>query len=313
MSQIFDIQFLSETLSANYATMAFVMVLLYDYALTFEEEVEFIWQQKMNLGNILFILLSDIWFVFTLPLSHAGDQNRYIPMIDLVIILNSYTNRGVQQDKFCLPWFHIDVWIRVLCSWVINMLLLLRTWAIWGRSRAVLICLSVLLVVCMLAASGLSLYASLTGAEIPSLNSIRPCLYAIPNTNVLYATLVSCIVFDSTVLILTLVKIVPAWQPGGVTPLITQLLKDGIQYFVMIFLIAIANIIVIHVAPPALAATLSILYTLAASILGCRLILNLHGSILRSTYNEEDTTIELNTLVFNNCPNSQTIAMHEYQ
>jgi len=271
------------------------MVLLYDYVLTFGEEAEFIWQQKMNFGNILFIL------------------NRYMPMIDLVITLNSYTNRGVQQDKFCLLWFNIEVWIRLLCSWVINVLLLLRTWAIWGRSRTMLICLSILLVVCMLAASGLSLYSSLTVAEIPSLNSIRPCLYTIPNTNVLYATLVSCIVFDCTVLILTLVKIVPAWQPGGVTPLITQLLKDGIQYFVMIFLIAIANIIMIHIAPTALATTLSILYIVAASTLGCRMILNLRGLSLRPGYNEDDTTIDLNTLVFNNHPNRQTVAMHEYR
>jgi len=194
----------------------------------------------------------------------------------------------------------------------LSVLLLLRTWAIWGRSRTMLICLGVLLVVCMLSVSGLSLYCLLTGTEIPSLNSIRPCLYTIPNTNIFYTFLVGCVVFDSTVLILTLVKIVPAWQPGGVTPLITQLLKDGIQYFVMIFLIGIANIVMIHVAPAGLTATLSILYMVAASTLGCRLILNLRGSVLRSTYNEEDTTTDLNTLVFNNHPNG-TIAMHEYR
>jgi len=50
-------------------------------------------------------------------------------------------------------------------------------------------------------------------------------------------------VFDSTVLIFTLVKAVPARQPGGLTPLITQLLKNGIQYFAILFLIAIANVI----------------------------------------------------------------------
>jgi len=86
----------------------------------------------------------------------------------------------------------------------------------------------------------------------------------------------------------------------------------GIQYFVMIFLIGIANIVMIHVAPAGLTATLSILYMVAASTLGCRLILNLRGSVLRSTYNEEDTTTDLNTLVFNNHPNG-TIAMHEYR
>jgi len=83
MSQ-YDIQFISETKVANYVVVAFVMALLYDYLLTFGEEVEFVWQQRMSLGKILFLL------------------NRYIPMIDLVVVMNSWTNPAVQQDKLCV-------------------------------------------------------------------------------------------------------------------------------------------------------------------------------------------------------------------
>jgi len=261
------------------------MILLYDYVLTFGEEVEFIWKQKISVGSILFLF------------------NRYMPMIDLVIAMNSYTNRAIQQDKFCLPWVRIDVWITVLCVGIIDVLLLLRTWALWGRSRTILICLSVLLVACILAASGTSLYYSLTVVEFPSLDNIRSCLYTIPNINIIYGSYVSSILFDSTVMILTLIKAVPARQPNGLTPLITQLLKDGVQYFVIIFLTAIVNMIMVNLAPPAPSATLSILYLVMASTLGCRLILNLRGSILRPAYNEENTTIYLNTLVFNNHSN----------
>jgi len=285
MSQVSDIQFASNILIANYAAVAFVMILLYDYVLTFGEEVEFIWKQKISVGSILFLF------------------NRYMPMIDLVIAMNSYTNRAIQQDKFCLPWVRIDVWITVLCVGIIDVLLLLRTWALWGRSRTILICLSVLLVACILAASGTSLYYSLTVVEFPSLNNIRSCLYTIPNINIIYGSYVSSILFDSTVMILTLIKAVPARQPNGLTPLITQLLKDGVQYFVIIFLTAIVNMIMVNLAPPAPSATLSILYLVMASTLGCRLILNLRGSILRPAYNEENTTIYLNTLVFNNHSN----------
>lgn len=285
MSQVSDIQFASDILIANYAAVAFVMILLYDYVLTFGEEVEFIWKQKISVGSILFLF------------------NRYMPMIDLVIAMNSYTNRAIQQDKFCLPWVRIDVWITVLCVGIIDVLLLLRTWALWGRSKTILICLSVLLVACILAASGTSLYYSLTVVEFPSLDNIRSCLYTIPNINIIYGSYVSSILFDSTVMILTLIKAVPARQPNGLTPLITQLLKDGVQYFVIIFLTAIVNMIMVNLAPPAPSATLSILYLVMASTLGCRLILNLRGSILRPAYNEENTTIYLNTLVFNNHSN----------
>jgi hypothetical protein len=66
----------------------------------------------------LFLFVSAIWLPFVLPLSHGGDQNRYMPMIDLVIAMNcqlpivseavrfltsvartAYTNRAIQQDK----------------------------------------------------------------------------------------------------------------------------------------------------------------------------------------------------------------------
>jgi len=190
-------------------------------------------------------------------------------------------------------------------------LLLLRTWALWGRSRTILICLSVLLVLCVLSVSGPILYESLTVFQIPSLNSIRPCLYALPKINLLYVYCISLILFDSAVVILTLIKTVPARQSNGLTPLITQLLKDGVQYFIIIFLIAVANIIMTGLAPGPLGSTLMTLYTAMTSTLGSRLILNLRGSILRPAYNEEDTMIDLNTLVFNNNPNGRAIGRND--
>jgi len=275
-------------------SVAFVMTLLYDWVLTFGEEVEFVWQQKMKIGSVLFLL------------------NRYIPMIYLVISMNSYTNRAIREDKFCRAWIYLDIWIRVLCNGLINVLLLLRTWALWEKSRTILIFLSVLLMVCMLAASSQSLYSSLTIVQIPLLNSIRPCLFTVPNADFIYGSLVSCIVFDSAVLILTLVKAVPARQPDGLTPLITQLLKDGVQYFVVLFLIAIANIIMAGHVPPALATTLFTLYSVTTSTLGCRLILNLRGSILHTASDDDgDLTTKLNTLIFNRHSDDPTVTVRD--
>ena len=48
-----------------------------------------------------------------------------------------------------------------------------------------------------------------------------------------------------------------------------------------------------------------------SSTLGSRMILNLHGTILRPAYGEEDMTISLNTLVSNNHPNGRTITRHD--
>jgi len=99
-------------------------------------------------------------------------------------------------------------------------------------------------------------------------------------------------------MVLTLVKVVSALQPGVSSPLITGLLKDGFQYYIMILLAAVTNIITISVAPPALANEFAIFYRVIATALGSRLILNLRGSILCPSHTERPTIIELDTLVF---------------
>jgi len=52
--------------------VAFILVLFYDYLLTFREEVEFIWKGAMGTGKLLFLL------------------NRYIPMINYIVLMISY-------------------------------------------------------------------------------------------------------------------------------------------------------------------------------------------------------------------------------
>jgi len=190
---------------------------------------------------------------------------------------------------------------------VTDILFLLRTWALWGRSKIILISLIVLLVVCILAAAGPALYASLNVVKIPSAGSVRSCENTAPKVHGSYVMWVSFMVFDCTIIILTLIKILPARQPNGLTPLIAQLLKDGIQYFVMIFMISITNLIIISVAPNAFLPSIT-LYSAMTPMLGSRLMLNLRGSILRPPYNEDDTSVELHTLVFNRHPEDESIA-----
>lgn len=236
----------------------------------------------MSLAKVLFLL------------------NRYITLIYLAILVNAHTNRAV-QSKFCLPWFHTYSWIAIFILVVISTLMLLRTWALWGRSRNILISLSVSMMVCVLGASGTALYISLTVVKLPSVSSIRPCEETFPKESVLVGFLIFCILFDSTVLVLTLIKTVPAREPNGLTPLTNRLLKDGVEYFLLIFLISIANIIMMKLVPVAIALTLFTLYLVMASTLCSRLILNLRGTIFRPSYNNE-TSFNLKTIVFERPP-----------
>jgi len=227
-------------------------------------------------------------------------------MVDLIILMNTYVNQAIHNDKFCLPWWEVDTWLAILNVIVIDTMLLLRTWAIWRRSRNILICLSVLLVLCIAAASGSTLYESLTVMKVPSPDGIRPCETTYPKPNVFYGLWVSLIVFDFAIVTLTLIKMLPALHPNQPTPFIAQLLRDGVIYFVVIFLASVANVIVITTAPPALATMLVTFYRSITSTLCSRLVLNLRGIISCPIYHE-DTTINMDTLVFAGHPGGAAI------
>ncbi|EGN93844.1 hypothetical protein SERLA73DRAFT_188957, partial [Serpula lacrymans var. lacrymans S7.3] len=261
-------QSIFETLASNYTTVAFITILLYDHALTLADEIEFIWKQSMSTGKILFLL------------------NRYIPEIDLFILMNSYTNEAIHSEKVCLLWFQIDSWLGIFNVVVIDLIMLLRTWALWRRSRIVLVILSTLLVLCICAAAGATLYASIAVVHEPSPGNLRPCETGFPRTEILYGLWVAIIVYDTAIVILLLVKAIPALRLN--VPIIDQLLKDGIQYFVMILFTSIANVIVINAAPPALATMLFTFYRVMTATLGSRMVLNIRGTLLKPGYNDEE-------------------------
>jgi len=96
---------------------------------------------------------------------------------------------------------------------------------------------------------------------------------------------------------MTVIKIRSALQPNISTPLLTRVLKDGVQYFIVISLASTANIIMLRVAPGILRTMLIFFYPVMVATLGSRLILSLRGSLLRPAYNDGVMTSELDTLV----------------
>jgi len=253
--------------TSNYCTVAFVTLLFYDYCLTFSREVEYIWQQKFNKGKILFFF------------------NRYVTVIDLIGLMNSYVNRSIHDPdgkQFCSPFFHIDSWMGFCGIYVVNLLLLFRTYAIWRKSKIVLVSLSILLALCMMATAGAAIYADVVVQSFPVPGNVRPCVTGFDNTDVLYAIWVSSIVWDTTITILSLVKVIPLSRSNVIgSRMIDLLIKDGVLYFVVLFFISIGNVIVLELAPPALKITLFTFYRVMLSLLGSRIILNLRGMILK--------------------------------
>ncbi|KAJ7704928.1 hypothetical protein B0H17DRAFT_1326397 [Mycena rosella] len=312
----------NETFANNCATAAFVTILVYDWLLTLRSEVEYIWRQKMSFvsfaltkfclvdnkqGKLLYFLASSVEYS-SAPPSHSSSviQNRYLVIIDLVILLNSYANPIIHGSKVCVPWFHIDSWLGVVSIVSIDTIMLIRTWAMWHRSKKVLVLLLSLQALCNLAEAGATLWASLTLFSIPSPNNIRPCLTGFARPNVLYALWMGVVVWDFVIMIFTLVRAIPTMRLNrAASPMIGLILRDGIQYFILMLFIALGNIVVLNVAPGPLATMLLTLQRVTNSVIGSRIMLNLRGMLLNPSYNsrtgsgtlEGSTTLELSVRV----------------
>ncbi|KAF7982571.1 hypothetical protein HWV62_27567 [Athelia sp. TMB] len=146
---------------------------------------------------------------------------------------------------------------------------------------------------CILAASAATLYGSLTNYP----DDPRACGSTVPDTNIFYSVWLSIIVYDCVIVIMTLIKTVPTLEFRASTPVLTQLMRDGVLYFIIMFVASVANLVAVR-ALPAYSMMLYTFYRVVTVSLGSRLILNLRMQILRPM-GAEDLSPKLDKLVFN--------------
>lgn len=108
--------------SFSYAQIAVAIAVLYDHALTFGREIDYIWQRPPSLVAALYLL------------------ERYLG--DSVVILGAYlclTEEASTQE--CFRLFQVRAWGTLLCSWLTQCIMQLRIYAMYRRTRPILIIL----------------------------------------------------------------------------------------------------------------------------------------------------------------------------
>ncbi|KAJ3745738.1 hypothetical protein DFH05DRAFT_1489226 [Lentinula detonsa] len=97
-------------------TWASLAVLYYDYSLTFNEEVEYIWGLKFTSSTLLYILC------------------RYAMVANLLYLLAHLDKIGLSCDT----WYKIIAVLGVLGRAAVIVTFTLRTYVVWAQSRIVL-------------------------------------------------------------------------------------------------------------------------------------------------------------------------------
>ncbi|KZT36399.1 hypothetical protein SISSUDRAFT_1034864 [Sistotremastrum suecicum HHB10207 ss-3] len=251
------------TIVAEVSLSGFVL-LIYDFILSFPEELKFVWRSRWSLGKVLFLL------------------NRYLVPLDLAVELVSFMST-TPSDNFCKKWFITDtvlVWFELA---VIQALLVMRTAALWNGNKYVM----ALLATTYLGTMAAILWVVIRVTRDVTIIAERPvpqllgCLFA-AEKDVTSGIWLAPLTVETVIFLLTSLKAFQHWQNKLLsrTHLVTILYRDGFLYFVVMFAMNILNTLIFYLLPLQLSEVTFILYRALMSVMASRLLLNVRAALL---------------------------------
>lgn len=245
--------------TVKYLKMVGLAVLVFDYCIKLEAEIDLTWGRRWDFIRILFMVA------------------RYTPFVDVPVDL--IYSLGPTSSQVCLSLYQVGSWFNIIGTVAAESLLLVRTYTLWGRNRVLLVSLLLLALGCIAGSAVVGANAlSWFQYQDPPLGtsgcyqSQRIAIYAVD-----YALLV---LFETVILCLNVFQ---AWYRRGRqgSRLIARLYWDGIVYVLCILAMSIANIIVIGFLPSEYAESLNTLQLVFHSVLSSRLLFNLRAIMER--------------------------------
>lgn len=248
----------------SYLDVCAYSLLVYDYFLTLDREVRLVWGAKWNITKILFVL------------------TRYPVFADSAMVL--YHNVGHNlSTRMCKSMYNVTGWMFLWGIGIAELILIIRTWAIWGRDARIGLGLFAGFIGLWIANSYF-LNEFLTSLKFLPAQSISPFLQGclpVAGGNVLYIDFVLLMVFETIVLALTVIKMVYSFRKST-SPVVISLYRDGILFYIYLFAISLVNVVVLLTTPREYANLLSSLQRSLHSMLSARLLLNLREAAIRS-------------------------------
>ncbi|KIJ08505.1 hypothetical protein PAXINDRAFT_18369 [Paxillus involutus ATCC 200175] len=110
----------SALFNLNYGTVSILVIWVYEYAITFDDEITFLRDSKWSIVKILYLLCR----YFTFPLVIANTFQ--------------YLQQGLTLEE-CRSHFQFASFARATVIFCAELMFLVRAYALWHRTRAALI------------------------------------------------------------------------------------------------------------------------------------------------------------------------------
>ncbi|KAF8516403.1 hypothetical protein JB92DRAFT_2910918 [Gautieria morchelliformis] len=246
----------------EYTLVACATLLAYEYFLTLDREVFYVWGSSWSFGKIIFF-----W-------------NRYSPVVDTVLAI--YTLAGAKDPHICPPLATATAWAFVSGMFVTEIILAMRTYAIWGARRSILVFLVVFTLAVFASASVLTqrFLDSLIFIQIPpfieSLGVNLVCAPLPPRGQASFEFMVF-MVNQAVIAALTLYRGLQQYRTTH-NPMIKTMFQDGLLYYVYTLILSVANVAVAVNAPVEYGVLLELPLRVVSSICCTRVLLNIRGA-----------------------------------
>jgi len=243
------------------ATFSFASCALFvwDYIITFGMEVDLVWRSKWGFVKGLYLI------------------QRYLPFIDTVwLTFHILTKTGVTKTVCQRVYIPISVLITIGFT-TSEVILTLRTWAVWERNSRFSIILPILFVLLWFPSyiiNGIFVHSMKFGD--PPFPEFPGC-FMVSSANIKYLTLVWVLLatWDTLMLALILVPTIREYRSGGT--LMKVVYRDGAMYYIYLCILSTSNAIVAQTFPIQYQELLTPMARVLHSMLASRVLLHIRA------------------------------------
>ncbi|KAH8833018.1 hypothetical protein DL96DRAFT_1584316 [Flagelloscypha sp. PMI_526] len=245
---------------------------IFDIILTFIDEVQTIWLRKSgSIGTALFFI------------------TRYAALANVAISLLPHAKAVGPSAAGTI--------LRLVTIMTSECILIIRTWAIWERRRDIFFVLLFFAIGCVVPAIAIvavDVATTKLGPPIAPYHEFEHCRTLVSKIKSYIVPYVMAIVFESVILVLSLVRMTRLRNgvPEALRiPFLDAMMKDGVLYYLAVFALSILNIVLVMVTGPQMRFASAQLQANFHSIISTRLLLHLtrlssqsslHGSSTQS-------------------------------
>ncbi|KAF5380188.1 hypothetical protein D9615_006187 [Tricholomella constricta] len=292
-------------LAGKYFQLSAFVVLIYDHFLTFHEEVERIWKRQISGAAILFLInryFTPLQFIIIIDAFHDPIWTPALsPLAQLNVIRASLTCLSHRCRRFVAfegasTVAFVSVRPAILSTPKANnpkcpVVMVLRVFALYGRSIPILVFLLVLLL-CQIVISSIGLSTGFA-VELPPGFRVKQDFPV--STSAAASLWVTPLITNTVMFGLTLYRTRGYFVQSGLAPTLQIFLRDGVMYFLVIFVANLLNTLIYFLAPDDLKAIGASFSQLITSTMVSRLVLNLRSS---SVLNMEEGATQPKTMHF---------------